>query len=137
MKDFTPGNSGATDHWGAAGVAAMMEEFTPAFETAYSGNGFGQRFGGGSNQVLSEAIFGAAWLLSGLGFPKDKDGVDTVGTNQFGKDYYYQYIRNELCLRSCGAWGNGAYAGVWSVPWHHFRAYSNGDAGLRAACCPE
>jgi hypothetical protein len=88
MKDFTSGNSTATDHWGATGVAAMMEEFTPAFETAYFGNGFAQRFGSGGNQVLSENIFGTAWLLSGIGFPKDKDGIDTTGTNAFGKDYY-------------------------------------------------
>jgi hypothetical protein len=137
MKDFTPGNSGVTDHWGATGIAAMMEEFIPAFEIVYSENSFGQRFGSSGNQVLSEALFEAAWLLSGLGFPKDKDGIDMVGTNQFGKDYYYQYIRNELCLLSCGRWDDGAGAGVWAVHWSYGRTGSSGNAGGRAACCPE
>jgi hypothetical protein len=137
MKDFTPGNSGVTDHWGATGIAAMMEEFIPVFETVYSENSFGQRFGSSGNQVLSEALFEAAWLLSGLGFPKDKDGIGMTGTNQFGKDYYYQYIRNELCLLSCGYWSNGTYAGVWLAPWSYARTNSYDYAGLRAACCPE
>ena len=137
MKDFTSGNSGATDHWGATGIAAMMEEFVPAFETAYSGNGFGQRFGSGANQVLSEAIFGAAQLLSGLGFPKDKDGIDTTGINAFGKDYYYQYIRNEFCLRSCGNWSYGSDAGAWSVYWNYYRTYSSDNVGSRCAAYAE
>ena len=131
MKDFSSGNSSATDHWGATGVAAMMDSFVPAFETAYPNNGFAQRFGSGGNQVLSEALFGAGWLLAGLGFPKDQDGVDTTGTNAFGKDYYYQYIRNELCLLSCASWSHGAYAGVWSAFWHHTRASGSSLVGGR------
>jgi hypothetical protein len=137
MKDFTSGNSAATDHWGATGVAAMMEEFTPAFETVYSGNGFAQRFGSGGNQILSENIFGTAWLLSGIGFPKDKDGIDTTGTNAFGKDYYYQYIRNELCLLSCGSWYHSTNAGVWYVYWYNSRANSYSYVGGRAGLYPE
>jgi hypothetical protein len=57
LKSFTNGNSGATDHWGATGVAAMMDSFVPAFAAA--GGAFGQRFGSGSNQVLSEATSGS------------------------------------------------------------------------------
>ncbi len=137
MKDFTSGNSGATDHWGATGIAAMMEEFMPAFETAYSGNGFAQKFGSGGNQVLSEGIFGANWLLSGLGFPKDKDGIDVTGTNAFGKDYYYQYIKNELCLLSCGRWSHGTSAGVWHGHWSYCRSDSDHNAGGRAGLYSE
>lgn len=137
MKDFTSGNSGATDHWGATGVDAMMDSFTPAFKTGYASNGYIQRFGSGANQVLSEATSGAGWLLSGLGFPKDKDGIDTIGTNLFGKDYFYQYLRNELCLLSCGLWGSGSYAGVWRVAWRYARADSSHGVGFRCACCPE
>jgi hypothetical protein len=134
MKDFTSGNSGAKDHWGATGVAAMMDVFVPAFETVYSENSFAQRFGSGGNQVLSEAISGANWLLAGLGFPKDKDGVDITGVNLFGKDYYYQYIKNELCLLSCGAWNTDSDAGVWYVYWSHYRSNSSNSVGFRAAC---
>lgn len=137
MKDFTAGNSSSTDHWGATGVASMMEEFMPAFETAYAVNRFSQRFGSGGNQVLSEALFGVSWLLAGLGFPKDKDGIDLTGVNVFGRDYFYQYIKNELCLLSCGAWSYGAGAGVWSVSWAHYRALSSSHVSLRLACFPE
>jgi len=136
MKDFTSGNAGATDHWGAAGVAAMMDSFVPAFETEYAINGLIQRYGSGGNQVLAEDLSGADWLLAGLGFPKDKDGIDTTGTNLFGKDYFYQYLRNELCLRSCGSWRSSSSAGVWYVSWLHYRTSSSNSVGFRCALSP-
>ncbi len=115
----------------------MMEEFTPAFETDYSGNGFGQRFGSGANQVLSEAIFGSNWLLSGFGFPKDKDGIDVTGTSAFGKDYYYQYIRNELCVLSCGRWTYASAAGVWYGNLNYYRGSSSSYVGFRCGLYSE
>lgn len=81
MKDFTPGNTLVTDHWGATGVAAMMEPFSPAFQTA-GGGVINQRFGS-ENQVLSEATSGDGWLLTGLGIPNDVNGIDTTGTDLF------------------------------------------------------
>lgn len=130
MRNFTNGNTLATDHWGATGVAAMMEPFTPAFKTA-GGGPFAQRFGSGANQVLSEATSGADWTKAGLGFPKDASGMDTTGTDLFGKDYYYQYIRNELCLISCAYWFLSTFAGVWSVGWFLHRAHSSSYVGFR------
>ena len=134
MKDFTSGTAGATDHWGVNGVAAMMDEFNPAFK---DGGVFIQRFGSGANQVLAEDINGNPWFLTGLGFPKDGDGMDTTGTNLFGKDYFYQYVRNELCLLSGGIWGHDSRAGVWLVYWYDHRTTSSHYVGWRAACYPE
>lgn len=68
--------------------------------------------------------------------PKDSDGIDTTGTNLFGKDYFYQYIRNELCVRSGGFWNSGSLAGVWGSYWFGCRAYSGGYVGFRCACYP-
>lgn len=137
MSDFTSGNSTATDHWGSTGVAALMDSFVPPFETGYSDNGFAQRMGSGANQVLDESTSGAGYILTGLGIAKDKDGIDTTGTDLFGKDYLYQYIRNELCLRSCAHWNHGSYAGVWASYWSGYRAASYYNVGFRAACYPE
>lgn len=131
MKDFTPGKwSVATDHWGATGIAAMMEPFSPAFQTA-GGGIFNQRFGSG-NQVLSEATSGDGWLLTGLGIPNDANGMDTSGTDPFfGKDQYFQYIRNDLCLTSCLRWYSGSYAGVWAVVWSSYRELVAPYVGFR------
>ena len=137
MKDFTSGATLATDHWGATGVAAMMEEFVPIFETAYPNNGFAQRLGSGTAQVLSGAVSGAAWVVAGLGFPLSAAGIDTSGTAQFGQDYYYQYIINTLCLRSGGYWSAGSKAGVWDAAWSYSRTNSSTDVGLRSACYPD
>lgn len=136
MADFTSGNTGATDHWGATGCAAMMSEITPAFETAYPNNGFSQRFGDGAGQVLSEAASGNSWLLSGLGIPGSATGISAAGTSLFGADYLYQYLRNELCLISCAYWLNSSYAGVFAAYWSHSRSYSYALVGFRAAAYP-
>ena len=114
MKSFTHTNTLATDHWGATGVAAMMDSFVPPFKSGY---GYGMLMGSGTNQVLSEATSGAGWLLTGMGFPKDGTGVDATGTNLFGKDYFYQYIVNEMCLLSSGGWYYSTNAGGWNSYW--------------------
>ena len=134
MKEFTDGNSAATDHWGATGVAAMMDAFEPAFEIAYPNNGFSQRMGDGAGQVLSEATTGGDWLLTGLGLPKDADGLSAAGTNLFGTDRLFQNIQNELFLRSSLNWLFGSLAGVWGLHLDHPRTNSNTSVGFRAAC---
>lgn len=134
MKSFTSGNSGSTDHWGATGAAAMMDSIVPAFETTYSGNGFTQRMGSSTNQVISADTSGSEWLLAGLGFPKGADGIDTSGSTVFGQDYFYQYIRNELCLLSGGRWSTDSGAGVWASTWSNNRSPSDHAVGFRAAC---
>jgi len=137
MKDFDSGSAGATDHWGATGVAAMMDAITMASLPFDPAGAFAQRYGSGANQVLGEAVSGDGWILTALGFPQDADGIDVTGTNQFGKDYFYQYIRNELCVRSCGNWNNTSVAGVWSSYLYNARTVSSYTVGLRCACYPE
>jgi len=137
MKDFTSGNTVSTDHWGATGVAAMMEEFAPVFETGYPTNGFTQRLGSGANQVFSGDVDGNGAVLRSVGMPINAGGVDTVGINMFGKDYFYQYIRNELCLQSCLSWNHTSNAGPWGAYWYLYRSLSGVYVGFRCACYPE
>jgi len=137
MRDFDSGDAGATDHWGATGVAAMMDAFTATSLPFELAGAFAQRYGSGGNQVLDEAVSGDGWILTGLGFPQDADGIDVTGTNQFGKDYFYQYIRNELCVRSCHYWYDTSAAGVWSSYLSYSRTGTNDYVGFRAACYPE
>lgn len=134
MKSFTHTNTLATDHWGATGVAAMMDSFVPPFKSGYA---YAMNMGSGTNQVLSEATSGAGWLLTGMGFPRAGTGVDATGTNLFGKDYFYQYIVNELCLVSSGFWSVATGAGVWNSYWYSTRPMASGSVGFRLACYPE
>ena len=139
MKDFDSGNAGDTDHWGATGVAAMMDALSAATVASMfkSGNAFAMRYGSGANQVLDEAVTGEDWVKTGMGVVKSGAAIDGTGTNQFGRDYYYQYIRNELCLIFCGYWATSTYAGVWYVTWGSARPSSNDRVGGRFACYPE
>lgn len=132
MKSFTGGNTLATDHWGAVGVAAMMEAITPGFATASGANGFAQRYGSSTNQVLEEEASGNAWLLTGMGLPKAA-GISIGGSNLFGTDYFYQYVINELCLVSGGYWYNASNAGVWLLALNYSRASSVNGVGFRSA----
>ena len=132
MANFTGGNTLSTDHFGGVGVAANMDAFTPAFATTYSSNGFAQKLGNGANQVLSPDLTGNNAVLRSLGVPM-AEGMSTSGSNLFGQDYFYQYIRNELCLLSGAYWLHGSYAGVWASLWAHARADSLDFVGFRAA----
>jgi hypothetical protein len=140
MRDFTSGNTLATDQWGATGVAAMMDTLDAAtvasmFKTT-TGGAFAQRYGSGANQVLDESLSGAGWTKTCLGLVKSEAGIDTSGTNLFGQDYYYQYIRNDLCALSCGSWNNGSGAGGWYLALSNGRTNSGGNVGFRCACYP-
>ena len=133
MANFGGGNTLATDHFGAVGVAANMDAFTPAcFRTDYPNNGFAQRLGNSANQVLSAELTGNNAVLRSLGVPIAL-GASSAGSNLFGQDYLYQYIRNELCLRSGANWGDSSNAGVWASTWGDARAISFSRAGFRSA----
>jgi hypothetical protein len=136
MKTFTKGNTASTDHWGATGIAAMMESFAPSFKPeGYGVSGvFAQRIGSGNNQVLSGDISGPGWLLAGLGLPKNSSGMDITGTDLFGKDGFYQCIMNEMCLKSYGDYDDSLVSGIWSTRWSFYRIATNSYTGFRAAC---
>jgi hypothetical protein len=133
MKNFTNGNASATDHWGATGIAAMMDIFTHPVIAANDGWIY---YGNAANQVLAENTSGASWLNTGMGIPRDTNGVSAGGTNLFGADGLYRYIVNELCLLVCGAWYDGSPAGVWYSLWSLARGSSSVSVGFRAACYP-
>ena len=134
MRDFTSGNTLVTDHWGATGITALMEPITAPFVAASGGSACAQFFGNGVNHVLSGAASGDGYKLASIGFPKDSSGVSTGGTDLFGKDYFYQYFRNESCLLGCGSWVNGTSAGLWSRYLNLARSNANNSSGCRAAC---
>jgi hypothetical protein len=133
MKTFTNGVAAATDHWGATGIAAMMEALTVPVIT---GNDGFIKFGNGANQVLGEDVSGNSWVLTGLGVPDSTDGMSAGGTNLFGVDGFYRYIVNQLCPIAGANWLNGADAGVWCMDWDTARNASFDSVGFRAACYP-
>ena len=131
MKNFTAGITLVTDHWGATGVAAMMETIAPNFVTTTGLNGLVQRFGNSANQVLAESTSGAAWQQTGFMLPKSA-GISASGTTLFGADYFYQYVRDMLCALVGGYWNYGTTAGVWHLQLGNARTYSYTDVGGRA-----
>ena len=137
MRDFTSGASLATDHWGAVGVAAMMDEIALPLVAASGGSAMDQKFGNASNQVLSADTSGAGYVLTGIGHPKDTNGMSTTGTDLFGKDQAHQYFRDQLCVISGGAWHYGSPAGVFARYLSPARNYSYAGVGLRCACYPD
>lgn len=127
----TSGTTLATDHWGATGVAAQFSAVTPAFATTYPNNGFGQRFGYSANAVMSQSS-AANRALANAGLPIAA-GMSTAGSNLFGSDYYYQYVRDALCVLAGGTWSHGSHAGVWLRFLDSPRTYASHLVGFRAA----
>lgn len=105
----TSGAALATDHWGATGVAAQFDVVTMNFATAYPNNGNAQRYGNGANAVFDMSTANGR-ALAMLGMPA-ANGMSVAGSNAMGLDYFYQYIRDQLCVISRGLWSVGGNAG--------------------------
>lgn len=133
-KNLTGGNTLASDQWGATGVAAHSAALPMTLRTDYPENGFEKRFGRGANAVLDAATSGDGWARTAMGLPLAagiSDGV--TGSNLFGTDRLYQYLRNELCPLVGGDWPNSSGAGAWAVYLVDARTGSSGTVGFRAA----
>lgn len=127
----TGGNSGATDHWGATGVAALFDAVTLKFNTTYPNNDFAQRYGNGANAVFDMSTSNGR-ILTMMGMPAS-GGVSPSGSNAMGLDYYYQYIRDQLCVQSRGLWNNGSSAGGRNRYLNNSRTYATYYVGLACA----
>lgn len=128
---LTSGATLATDHWGATGVAAQFDQVEVNFATGYPSNGFAQRFGNGANAVFDWAS-PAGRALAMAGMPA-AGGVSVAGTNLMGLDYFYQYIRDQLCVISRGVWDYGSGAGSRARLLSNSRTYAYGDVGFAAS----
>jgi hypothetical protein len=134
MSEFTSGATLATDHWGATGVAAMMEEIALPLAAEPGGSGMTRYVGSGA---LSSDTSGLGYILTGIGHPKDAASLAASGADLFGRDYVYQYIRDQMCVISGGYWVGGSAAGVFARNLSYARYTSNRAVGLRCACYPE
>jgi hypothetical protein len=61
-------------------------------------------------------------------------GMSVSGSNLMGTDYYYQYIRDQLCVISRGKWDYGSYAGARYRNLNYARANANSGVGFAASC---
>ena len=128
---LTSGNTLATDHWGATGVAANFDAVELNFATNYPSNGFAQRFGNGANSVFDWST-SAGRALAMAGMPA-AGGVSVAGSNLMGRDYFYQYIRDQLCVMSRGNWDSGSNAGSRARSMGYYRTYATYTVGFAAS----
>lgn len=131
IATVTSGTTLATDHWGATGVAEQFDAVTLNFATTYSSNAYAQRFGNGVNAVFDMSTANGR-ALTMLGLPAAA-GMSTAGSSAMGADYYYQYMRDQLCVFSRGYWGNGSNAGSRYRSLSDYRTYANHAVGFACA----
>ena len=128
---LTSGATLATDHWSATGVAANFDQVEVNFATGYPSNGFVQRFGNGANAVFDWSTpSGRALAMAGM---PAAGGVSVAGTNMMGLDYFYQYIRDQLCVISRGDWDAGSLAGSRYRLLASARTYAANSVGFAAS----
>ena len=130
MRDFTSGNSSATDHWGSTGASAMMDAIDCPLPGPDGGISRVLKIGNGINQVFGDNHTGDA------GIPLST-GCSTSGTSLFGFDYYETYFRNELCVIGGGTWTGGESAGVHVKALSVNRPSSSSTVSGRAAFYPK
>lgn len=128
---LTSGATLATDHWGATGVAAQFDQVEVNFATGYPSNGFVQRFGNGANAVFDWST-PAGRALAMAGMPA-AGGLSVAGTNLMGLDYFYQYIRDQLCVMSRGSWDYASVAGSRSRALYNSRTDADTLVGFAAS----
>ena len=127
----TAGDSLSTDHWGATGVAAQFDAVTLNFATTYPNNAYTQHFGNAGNAVFDMSTAnGRALAFAGL---PAAGGMSVSGSNAMGADYYYQYLRDQLCVLSRGDWGNGSLAGCRFRFLYTYRTNASPDVGFACA----
>ena len=132
MKSITSGNSLATDHWGATGVAAMYDEIAPDL----CGD-IGSRMGSGTNIVFSSETNRALndYKVGSCLLCKSKLSYDISGLAAYGNDYYYIYIVNDLAPLAFSNWSDGTNAGVGASNLYGIRASSYAIVSVRGCLC--
>lgn len=131
IATVTSGATLATDHWGAAGVAALFDELPMAWRTDYPNNGFGQRYGNGANAVFGlTTATDRARTMAGM---PTSGGVSGSGSSAMGTDWFYQYLINQLCARSRGYWSHGSFAGGRFRYLYGARSFANDYVGFAAS----
>jgi len=128
---LTSGATLATDHWGATGVAAQFDQVDLNFATNYPSNGFAQRFGNGANAVFDWST-PAGRALAMAGMPA-AGGVSVAGSNLMGLDYFYQHLRDQLCVISRGGWADGSNAGSRARSLYNYRTNVSTGTGFAAS----
>lgn len=132
LKDLTGGFGGATDAWGTSGN--LSDRYDAVTSPIAIGSSAGQAYwGNGTNAVLSNATSGVAKDFCGFFF-KDSNSVQSSGgSNLFGNDYFYKYNRANMFVCSCGDWGHGSAAGVFSRDLSYYRSDGDGGVGFRSS----
>jgi len=130
MKSLTGSNAGATDLWGATGIAANYDDVGTTWGPLWATGANRTVAFGNAAQVFAEDASGAPWAQAGLGVPL-VGGVG--GTNLFGNDLIWDYKPNEMCPLSAAHWSYGASAGVWTLSLYDVRGISSYVVGFRSA----
>ena len=134
IRNLTGGNSSATDNFCASGAPnANFLALYQKLETPLAENSYVFRFGNVRSKVLEHtAAHDGDWLKVCAGFPDADDSVSSGGSNQFGADYYYQWLEAECCPIRSGIWYYTSDAGVWSLGLYSGRTDSNRYASARS-----
>jgi len=131
--DWNAGSTGSKAAWGDADhLATLYDQIT----LSHISSDATTRFGNGTNQVLDGATSGDGYTMTAMGLPKDASAKSSGGTDLFGNDYFREFHRANLCVRSCCNWSSAAGAGVFACHLYYYRTVSSDSVGFRCACYP-
>jgi hypothetical protein len=130
-SSFTSGASISTDHWGAAGCSANFDviDLSDILINKYTSD----RFGNGSNIVrpFSTDRASNSYKLAACKMPKDRNALSSAGTNKFGTDLLYKWLRDLLCALVGGSFDKTSDSGVSVVNLSTIRTNSSRTVSVR------
>lgn len=127
LRDLTGGSGGASDLFGAAGIAANYDLLGATVGSLTASNSL--KYFGSASQVFDAATSGTMWQATGAGIP-----IAAGGTNAFGNDGIWDYRPNEMCPIVGANWGISSLAGCSALHLTNVRSNASDDVCGRAAC---
>jgi hypothetical protein len=131
-SSLTSGATAANDAWGASGIAANYESLGARIGALTGVTPKPFQIGNSAQQVFSSATTGKDWQASCAGIPLST-GVNSVGTDLFGRDFFYDTRVDDMCPSSGGFWRIGENSGIWTVTFGFSRLSVSESASVRGA----
>lgn len=126
-ESTTQGSGGAydSDLYDVVDISDLIAP-TETGSSVYFGNGANSVFEMETDRTLD------AYKRTALGIPL-ATGVSGSGTTEFGNDYLYRYLRNEMACIVGGYWGDSSNAGPFACTLATYRPDSFSTVGGRAS----
>ena len=122
----------ANNAWGNAGHIATLYDYEEGL-LPWGADVDWINYGNVIEGVVQQVFGQAEYARTNAGIQRSNDAMSVAGTNLFGTDGCYRYIRHNLFPLCGGLWVSSGRSGVFARFWFYTRSIAYGTVGFRAA----